>query len=1067
MDMDMSLGQQMLAHPVGEELKHLLKNVGLSEAEVSRLCSNIATLFDSGGSWIDVTEDQLDVWEVADVRARHELLDLVELMATSQGGRAGALASEEDEKYDEDGYDEYSEDEVIDESNRFDRSEDGNKSAATTHVSSEENLRSQSGTLSSTYDEEDGEEHASSVGLAAAVAPEDLVPEYSGARVAEDEAAAAVVGARDSDEDDYSQDFSEEDEDRNAMSLATNPAADERKIPTRQQAHGRGIRRYEEVEVAEQSSVFPLPHHQAGPAPATPLHPASPPRVAMPAPSSAFPAPSPVTLVQASGERLAAVDGGESLSFLRPREEKSPAAVASLLSDMGAIHRHNSEAALSAAGSQLLEPYHKQMIRPGFWKLGVKIGGGTFGTVHQGLNMDNGFMIAVKVMLHRGRQEEEVKELENEIKLMRSLDHPNIVRYLGCDTDEDSLYIFQEWVPGGSIASMLKQYGPLSEPVVKRYLAQILHGLAYLHDNRVVHRDVKGGNVLVNEFGVAKLADFGCSKRMGPDGTLGDTHQSMRGTPFFMAPEVMQNDHPGRASDIWSFGGVALQMATGEPPWKRLGCRTPMVLFYHVIQSNEPPPMDGFGLSEALQNFIRRCFERDVKRRPTAMELLEDPFLRDVELPAETSTYMAAGRHPEAEAVSRPGDTGARHHQRSPGMAATSASQRTITELEAHGSEGEERDVPQAHAGEELRQSSSLVEGPVPLTGVFDQPPSRGSSQAETADSLPRAGAGPEDDSLRGPTGAPALLPNPAATPSPSVAGQAARRHETHSAQRRHRYRGATSEDAEDALLGESRIEDGAAAAPSFFASGEESQKRPPGRHHRYRREAHGSQGPGPVVAPFPRPDAGHPGKDTPAATAGTRGRAQNDRPPANRTREPHHAALRKAPSAVPRAEHRRGLNHGKPSRRQLGHAPSSSGPLQGGDGGGRAPGGMTGRRTPVGSRSAFLSSVQKAGGAPVGGTSKPPVRLVADPNASVDISSKRPLSSLKERLQDPARRSTRESRSAAGGGRQRVSKAGPLVEDEQGNAAVVVEPGGHGGSGDGDSVRGLDARDPFRAVTR
>lgn len=119
--------------------------------------------------------------------------------------------------------------------------------------------------------------------------------------------------------------------------------------------------------------------------------------------------------------------------------------------------------------------------------------------------------------------------------------------------------------------------------MVRRYLGQILRGLKYLHEHMVVHRDIKGGNVLVNEFGVAKLADFGCSKRMGEGGTLEESHRAgMKGTPYFMAPEVIQNDKVGRRSDIWSVGGVAYQMASGEPPWKRLQMKTPMVLFYHV-----------------------------------------------------------------------------------------------------------------------------------------------------------------------------------------------------------------------------------------------------------------------------------------------------------------------------------------------------------------------------------------------------------------------------------------------------------------------------------------------------
>lgn len=163
--------------------------------------------------------------------------------------------------------------------------------------------------------------------------------------------------------------------------------------------------------------------------------------------------------------------------------------------------------ALSAGGlsEAVLLPYHTQSIVRGRWKLGKKIGAGTFGTVHQGLNEDTGMAIAVKVLKRAGsssdsngggggvggEDDSDVRELENEISVMRGLDHPNIVRYLGCQAEPGCLYIFQEWVPCGSVAEMLKNYGPLGEQVCARYLAQMLHGLAYLHDRRVVHRDLK------------------------------------------------------------------------------------------------------------------------------------------------------------------------------------------------------------------------------------------------------------------------------------------------------------------------------------------------------------------------------------------------------------------------------------------------------------------------------------------------------------------------------------------------------------------------------------------------
>lgn len=160
----------------------------------------------------------------------------------------------------------------------------------------------------------------------------------------------------------------------------------------------------------------------------------------------------------------------------------------------------------------------------------------------------------------------ELRALCSEIELMRSFEHPNIVRYLGATVDEPNLQlcIFQEWVPGGSLANLLTHYGAFAESVIRQYTTHILEGLIYLHANHIIHRDIKCGNVLVDEDGVAKLADFGASHRLGKDGTLTADMKltTMRGTPYFIAPEVLLQDKFGRRSDVWSTGGVVLQMAT-------------------------------------------------------------------------------------------------------------------------------------------------------------------------------------------------------------------------------------------------------------------------------------------------------------------------------------------------------------------------------------------------------------------------------------------------------------------------------------------------------------------------
>lgn len=161
---------------------------------------------------------------------------------------------------------------------------------------------------------------------------------------------------------------------------------------------------------------------------------------------------------------------------------------------------------------------NRKNIRKGEWVLGAKLGSGAFGVVHVGMNTSTGSLMAVKSI----RMENvAMKDVRREIELLKSLEHPNIVIYHGAEMDKKYLHIFQEWVPGGSLCTMLSKFGSFRRPVLRNYLSQILKGLAYLHDQRVMHRDLKGSNVLVNDAGIVKLADFGSSKRFeGYEGNM-------------------------------------------------------------------------------------------------------------------------------------------------------------------------------------------------------------------------------------------------------------------------------------------------------------------------------------------------------------------------------------------------------------------------------------------------------------------------------------------------------------------------------------------------------------------
>lgn len=277
------------------------------------------------------------------------------------------------------------------------------------------------------------------------------------------------------------------------------------------------------------------------------------------------------------------------------------------------------------------------------WRKGDLIGTGANGRVYLGLEEDTGAIIAVKeVMFTKNAYDlEERAQMQEEIELLRSLQHPNIVTYLGTDVCDNNhtLYIFTEWVPGGSIQALVNKFGRLSEAIVRKYLAQLLVGLGYLHDQQVIHRDIKAANILVDDRGTIKLADFGSSKRIGSMELMSNHNHSLRGTPYFMAPEVIMQTGHGYKADIWSVGCTILQMVTGQPPWKSLKLGSPAALMFHIANAEAPPPLPPV-LSSDLETLLLATFSRDTRKRPTASELLRHPFVEAYSVATEA---IAAG----------------------------------------------------------------------------------------------------------------------------------------------------------------------------------------------------------------------------------------------------------------------------------------------------------------------------------------------------------------------------------------------------------------------------------------
>lgn len=270
---------------------------------------------------------------------------------------------------------------------------------------------------------------------------------------------------------------------------------------------------------------------------------------------------------------------------------------------------------------------------------GAMIGQGSFGTVYLALHAMTGELMAMKQVempSSSGTQLDKKKDnmveaLKREIDLLRELKHPNIVQYLGSNSDENHLNIFLEYVAGGSVATMLVNYGSLNEVLITNFVRQILTGLAYLHSKDIIHRDIKGANILVDNHGSVKISDFGISKRVDPTLLSSNTQLKGRGGPrvslqgsvFWMAPEVVKQTAYTRAADIWSLGCLIVEMFTGSHPHPNC---TQLQAIFKIGGSGGAKPDIPEQASKEAREFLERTFEIEHEKRPSADELLESPF---------------------------------------------------------------------------------------------------------------------------------------------------------------------------------------------------------------------------------------------------------------------------------------------------------------------------------------------------------------------------------------------------------------------------------------------------------
>lgn len=316
----------------------------------------------------------------------------------------------------------------------------------------------------------------------------------------------------------------------------------------------------------------------------------------------------------------------------------------------------------SASDAELEEDEENDMISlptkivaPKTWLKGARIGSGSFGTVYLGMNARTGELMAVKqVELQSSavaagvvniaedrkqpenwdpKQEQKLKNasrvhrklidaLQHEMGLLKDLHHENIVKYFGSSQEGGNLNIFLEYVPGGSVSSMLNSYGPFEESLITNFTRQILIGVVYLHKKNIIHRDIKGANILIDIKGCVKITDFGISKKLSPLNQAQNKRASLQGSVYWMAPEVVKQAATTEKADIWSTGCVVIEMFTGKHPFPDFS----QMQAIFKIGTSTTPEIPSWATEES-RDFLSKAFQLDYKKRPSAIELLQHSWL--------------------------------------------------------------------------------------------------------------------------------------------------------------------------------------------------------------------------------------------------------------------------------------------------------------------------------------------------------------------------------------------------------------------------------------------------------